>query len=71
MQLEALVSFVQYETTFVSLGTGGGKTFIYKVLPDLINKLNITTESFAAFLIISPLLALIKAQVNLFGNSAI
>ena len=40
LQLEALVSFVQYETTIVSLGTGGGKTFIYKVLPDLINKLN-------------------------------
>ena len=62
-QIEAIESCIRNETTLVAIPTGGGKTLVFQLAPVV---LSIIAKKPQFVLIISPLLALIKNQSQMF-----
>ena len=67
-QEKAILSFVSGHDTFISLLTGSGKSLCYFVLPSIFNDLRGTTSS---IVVISPLIALMKEQVQKFKEKGV
>ena len=61
-QIEAIHAILNHNTTFISMPTSSGKTYISQLLPLLKRKLDKVSNQIV--FIISPLLQLINSQVN-------
>ena len=62
-QIEAIKTTINTNTTIVSLKTGGGKTYIFKVAEVVLSRRDNCSKK-KVTIIISPLIALIKQQVS-------
>lgn len=70
-QKDAIKAFVAAHDVFVSLPTGFGKSLIYGCLPLLFDKLRCKLKPSSIVIVICPLIALMKDQVERFKSLGI
>lgn len=70
-QLQIAVSFVKGQDVFVSLPTGGGKSLCYWILPWVFDELRKHTAPTCVLVVVSPLIALIKEQVQALNSKGL
>ena len=68
-QVQAVVEFVRGQDVFVSLPTGYSKSFIYGILPEVIQRAQGRPQKTSTALVISPLSALMLDQKARFLSS--